>query len=278
MTAIDKSAPALALLRELSKTSGVRISTRQADLESESWGAGGPYDLIVAMHTFNELWRDRTDRVSLRLGLAQRLARSLSPHGRLLLIEPALTAVANDAITLRDALLESGWRVESPCTLAARCPALPEGTCHAEVEWEPPPSLVRLAHAARIGRESLSFSYFLMAPAAARPGTPTASFSAAALPEAALYRVVSERFLAKSGRIRVLICGPGGRFPLSVDGRAAHTAARLFRSLNRYDLVRVENPELRETGWGLTAESRLVVAGRAPVLGPGKSGKSNRPP
>jgi SAM-dependent methyltransferase len=262
VTAVDRSAPAL--LRELSQASGVRISARRADLESESRGMGGPYDLVIAMHTLNELWPERTDRLSLRLGLAQRLARSLSPRGRLLLIEPALTAVANDAIALRDALLGSGWRVESPCTLADRCPALPEGTCHAEVQWEPPPSLTRLAHAARIGREYLAFSYFLLAPA---PPLSAEAPPATALPQDALYRIVSERFLSKSGRLRVLICGPEGRFPLSVDGRATHPAARLFRSLNRYDLIRVENPELRDTGWGLTAESRLVIAGRAPVLG-----------
>jgi SAM-dependent methyltransferase len=263
VTAVDRSQAALDLLRELASAAGRTVDARRADLErpgalAAAIAGRGPFDLIVAMHTLNELWGGSAERVQLRAALVAEMARALSPRGHVLVVEPALTSTANDAITLRDQLLAAGWRVESPCTFAGKCPALPDGTCHAEVQWEPPRDLVRLAHAARIGRESLAFTYFLMAPpgAAAAPG-----FSAHA------YRVVSERFLSKSGRLRFLVCGPEGRFPLSVDGKAGFEAARALRGLKRYDLVRFEGAQKRETGYGLTADSRLWAIRPAPRIG-----------
>jgi SAM-dependent methyltransferase len=275
VTAADRSGPALALLRELAGMCGKSVDTRQVDLADpgapERLRSAGPFDLILAVHTLNELWVGSGDRVARRAVLARGLSGLLAPGGRLLVVEPALTTTANESILLRDELTASGWAVESPCTFAGRCPALPRGTCHAEVEWEPPRELVRLAHAARIGREALGFSYFLLAPPAAvvvqaavqhAPGTGAPGTGV----PAGLYRVVSERFLAKSGRLRVLLCGPEGRFPLSVDGAAHFPAARLFRGLNRYDLVRVGGAQKRETGYGLLPESTLTVVERAPRL------------
>jgi hypothetical protein len=88
-------------------------------------------------------------------------------------------------------LAAGGWRVLAPCTRGGRCPALPSGTCHADVAWDPPPAVRRIGHAARIGRERLAFSYFLLEPPGDAP-------VAAARPS---YRVVSDRFLSKSGRL-----------------------------------------------------------------------------
>ena len=134
--------------------------------------------------------------------------------------------------------------------------------------------VLRIAHAARIGRESLAFSYFLLEPPAGRPRAEQGT-TAQASPR---YRVVSERFLAKSGRLRVLLCGPDGRFPLSVDGRASFSSVRTFRSLGRYDLVKIEGTEQRTTGWGLTASSVLEVVGRAPVLAEQPGRGTKQPP
>ena len=274
--ALDRSATALGLAADLARRTGRRLETRVGDLAGSAEGnrlPDGPFDLVTAIHAVNELWADRDDRLERRRALVEEAGRRLAPGGQVLLVDPALTTTANEAIELRDSLVAAGWKVLAPCTRAGGCPALPEGTCHADVPWSPPTAVQRIGHAARIGRESLAFSYFLLEPpraAAAQPSTPDR------------YRVVSERFLAKSGRLRVLICGPEGRFPLSVDGRASFPSARALRSLRRYDLVRVEGAERRATGWGLVAESILHIDARSPSLGAAaresrQRGQSRRP-
>ncbi|OHD72874.1 MAG: hypothetical protein A2177_03155 [Spirochaetes bacterium RBG_13_68_11] len=275
VTAVDRSAPALEIAVELARRSGRRLETRVADLASGARLPEGPFDLVTAVHTVNELWSDRDDRLDRRRAFVERLAGLLTPGGRVLLVDPALTATANEAIELRDALVAGGWRVLAPCAREEGCPALPSGTCHADVAWDPPPAVRRIGHAARIGRESLAFSYFLLESggsvphhrAAAPPkGAETPAEERPDGSPPALYRVVSDRFLAKSGRLRVLLCGPEGRFPLSVDGRASFPSAGTFRSLSRHDLVRVGGVEQRATGWGLTPTSVLEVVARAPSM------------
>lgn len=263
VTAVDRSASALGAASELARRAGRRLETRVLDLACGAPLPRGPFDLVTAVHAVNELWADRDDRLDRRRAFVGGLADRLASGGRVLLVDPALTATANEAIELRDALVADGWRVLAPCTRGQRCPALPSGTCHAEAAWEPPPAVRRIGHAARIGRERLAFSYFLLAPPRSSAAAPAASAPASH----PLYRVVSERFLAKSGRFRVLLCGPEGRFPLSVDGRASFPSARTLRSLERYDLVAVGGIEQRATGWGLVPESTLEIVAKAPLLG-----------
>ena len=64
--------------------------------------------------------------------------------------------------------------------------------------------------------------------------------------------------LNKGGRVRYLICGPGGRFPFSAkkDDGAARRAG--FFDLQRYDLVRIAEPEIREGGWGFGPSTRII--------------------
>jgi SAM-dependent methyltransferase len=263
--AVDRSAAALELARDAARRLGYRLRTAVADLAAGTGLPSGPFDLVTVVHTLNELWHGDADRLGRRQHLVESLAPLLAPGGLVLVVEPALTRTANEAIELRDALVLDGWRVERPCSRQGRCPAIPSGTCHAEVSWQPPPALVRLAHAARIGRESLTFTYFLLSPPSSEEPAPWEDAPLAADPTG-LYRVVSERFLAKSGRLRVLVCGPAGRFPLSVDSRSAAPAARVLRGLRRYDLVRIQGAEKRETGLGITSATRLEVVDRAPRL------------
>jgi len=267
VTAADRSDASLALARDIARDAGKRLQTRTADLTKESdverLSGSGPFDLLVAVHTLNELWVADPDRIQRRVTLMVRLARLLAPGGRVLLVEPALTTTANDSILVRDSLVRDGWTVVSPCTFAGDCPALPSGTCHAEVAWDPPRAVTRLAHAARIGKEALAFSYFLLAPKGTERAADDVEAQRPTSHPVGHYRVVSERFLAKSGRVRLLVCGPEGRFPVSVDGRSELPAARTLRGLGRYDLVSVERAEKRETGYGLTGESSLRVVRRA---------------
>ncbi len=79
-----------------------------------------------------------------------------------------------------------------------------------------------------------------------------------------LYRVVSESLLSKSGRVRYLVCGPLGRFPLSAPKTARGPGISPFFRLARGDGIRFTGSKRRETGWGLDSESSVDVVERVP--------------
>jgi hypothetical protein len=78
-------------------------------------------------------------------------------------------------------------------------------------------------------------------------------------PDGGTYRVVSEPLLSKSGRIRYLVCGPRGRFPLSAPKRGASPGLKPFYTLRRGEGIRFTGAVRRETGWGLDENSRVMV-------------------
>lgn len=264
VNACDRSGAALALARKIAQGRGHGLETRQWDALKSTGQPTGRYDLVVVAHTLNELWAGHPDRISLRVTLLQRIGALLSPRGRLLVVEPALMKVAQDAIRVRDGLAAGGWKVLMPCIWQGACPALPQGTCHGEFEWSPPREMVRISHAARIGRETLKMAWFVL-----RKGEPSAApETAPAVPETApdggLYRVVSEPLLSKSGRIRYLVCGPLGRFALSAPKECPAPGVKPFYLLKRGEGIRFTGARKRESGWGLDAGSSIAVEERVP--------------
>ena len=255
--ACDRSAAALALARRIAADRGRELATRQWDAVKSTGLPRGPFDMIALGHTLNELWAGHPDRIELRVDLVKRLGAELAPVGRILIIEPALKTTAQEAIRVRDGLVKAGFLVEMPCIWQQACPALPDGTCHGDFDWSPPAEMVRLAHAARIGRETLKMAWFVLQKLPA----------AASSPDGGLYRVVSEPLLSKSGRIRYLVCGPMGRFALSASRDCRGAGIRAFFTLARGDGIRVTGARQRETGWGLDDESRVDVVERTPKLG-----------
>jgi protein-L-isoaspartate O-methyltransferase len=262
VVACDRSAAALALARRIAADRGHALVTRQWDAVKSTGMPRGPFDLIAVGHTLNELWSGHQDRIELRIGLVKRLGEELRPGGKILIIEPALMGTAQEAIRVRDGLANAGFRVEMPCIWQHACPALPDGTCHGEFDWRPPAEMMRLAHAARIGRESLKMAWFVLSRAAVAP----TSDAAPSTPDGGLYRVVSEPLLSKSGRIRYLVCGPRGRFALSASRESRAAGIRPFFKLARGDGIRFAGARQRETGWGLDDESSIDVVERTPGL------------
>ncbi|MGA2639794.1 MAG: small ribosomal subunit Rsm22 family protein [Spirochaetia bacterium] len=266
VTACDRSAAALALARRIARDRGHELSTQQWDARKSSGLPRGPYDLIAVGHTLNELWSGHPDRIALRIALVRKLGGELAPGGRILIIEPALMSAAQEAIRVRDGLVDAGFSVEKPCIWQQACPALPDGTCHGEFEWRPPAEAVRLAHAARIGRETLKMAWFILRKRE-RAGIEATVPPAAFPPDGGLYRVVSEPLLSKSGRVRYLVCGPMGRFALSAPRNCRAAGIRGFFTLARGDGIRFTGARQRETGWGLDDGSRIDVLEHAPKLG-----------
>jgi len=239
------------------------VSITVADIESPESVPAGHFDLVVFGHCLNEIGTG-DDRIPRRLAVVQRASTALASGGAVLVIDPATLNASRDTLVLRDSLVAAGWRVRAPCTWCGPCPALSAGanhTCHDESAWDVPADVRRLAESAGLDRDLIKMTWYLIEPPAAMSGSvpaPQAALLQANVGPAALYRVVSSPMLNKGGRVRYLICGPGGRFPFSAkkDDGAARRAG--FFDLQRYDLVRIAEPDIREGGWGFGLLTRIL--------------------
>jgi SAM-dependent methyltransferase len=238
-----------------------KLSTVLLDLEAAAELPAGSFDLIVMGHCLNELWRGESDALERRLRLVRQAAGSLSPGGRILLVEPALLLTCRELIALRDRLAMDGLRVLSPCPGSYPCPAFaagPDRSCHAESPWAAPESVASLAKAAGLDRESVKWSYFILDSAAA-------PYPADETPLAETRRVVSDPMLNKAGRLRYILCG-NARLE-TISARADDEAARAsgFMRLRRGDIVKALDLEERAGGGlGLGPRSSLETISLAP--------------
>lgn len=262
---VDSSSSALDLARRVLAQGGThteRLRYVTADLEGEEpyreAAESEPFDCVVFGHSLNELWTETPDRADRILSLAAAAAGRLSPEGFLMVVEPALLATSRDALALRDGLTALGWTIFAPCPGRDRktCPALAAGpghTCHDELRWDTPETVRILARRTGLDKDSLKATWFL-----ARPPKAPACLPRSAYPEDA-FRVVSDPLLNKAGRSRYLLCGGSGRFPFSASAEDPRALKSGFAYLRRGDVIRVENPEIRESGWGLGPETRIEV-------------------
>jgi hypothetical protein len=64
--------------------------------------------------------------------------------------------------------------------------------------------------------------------------------------------------LNKAGRLRLLVCGEEGRFPLSAKPGEGYPAEALFRSLKRSDRIELALAARRESGLALGPETIIT--------------------
>jgi hypothetical protein len=251
VTALDFSSAALDLLKALSQDGGQVIRTLPWDA-LDSPLPQGPFQLVTLGHVLNELWPTNPDSLNLRLRLVGRCLDVLAPGGALLILEPALFNTTREALALRDALVKAGHPLWYPCLWRGACPALAQetGTCHSELAWEPPKLVRDLAYAAGLNKEALKAAVLIF-------GKSGQAWPSA--PEGKVFRIVSDPMLNKGGRTRIFGCGPEGRLALSARRDRAGSWKRNFFGLKRGDLVRLENAQARENGYGLEPESGLEV-------------------
>ncbi|MEI8093693.1 MAG: methyltransferase domain-containing protein [Spirochaetales bacterium] len=244
VTAADRSAPALQKARELATLGGFELTTQVWQAEDAALPAGGPWDLILLGHFVNELAAGAPDRKERRAAFLERLASQLNPGGVVLLIEPASHGPNAEALALRDAVVARGWGVQGPCFYQKACPALVAGAaCHDLLTWKVPHLVAQSARRAGIDKRELPFTWLALRPS----GPPPADSSR--------YRVLSESMVNKAGRRRMLVCGEAGRFSLSAPGAYR---SPLWLGLQRGDALTITEPEVRESGWGIGAATRLA--------------------
>lgn len=206
-----------------------------------AFGDGKKFDFIVASHSLNELWKNEKKRGEKLLAFLQNVCGQLEDDGLLLLMEPALLATSRALLEARDALIQNGMTVLSPCLCSqAPCPALenPNATCHFAFDWEMPNIVADLARFAGLNRADVKMTYFVFGRNGSQCQEVVQDQKDAAL-------VVSEPMLNKAGRIRYVLCDGKSRFTLSAKNGDPNAAAQGFFDLKRYDKIKIAGAQVR---------------------------------
>ena len=208
------------------------------------------FDLISFQHILNELWPNDPDRIQKRLSLVKSLLPRLTPDGRLLFIEPALTATSRDLLLLRNRLLSEGFFIEAPCLFDHACPVLEKAgdTCHMDFKWSPPAFLKTSIKLAGFRKKELKMTYFIFR-------TQPVSTS----PDQQTFRIVSDKMLSKNGKIRFIGCHQEGRVSLSLHPTEIQPGNRAFLNLKRGDLMKIAGLEKTDKGYKLHADSSVKI-------------------
>jgi hypothetical protein len=167
--AVDLSKAALddgaALLKAVgADVDGLQLLDRSITAPPSTWLPAGEVDVVVAANVLNEVSDPRDPAPRLRL--AKTLVQTVSPAGRLLVVEPAMRVEARALMAVRDAVVVDGFAsVLSPCRGARACPLLDTrgDWCHGDVEWTSrPPAYKALEQAAGLRKDTLSASHLLL--------------------------------------------------------------------------------------------------------------------
>lgn len=258
VVACDRAEDALALAASLDPT---RVTTARWNAQADAVPEG-PFDVIFMGHLLNELWADaeEADALAQRRALCERALAQLAPGGKLILVEPALKATSRQALALRDALVGRGHTILAPCLHQGPCPALASERdwCHTEQPWQPPEWTAQITRQVGIGRRSLKMTCLVFAPGARALG-------ALADPAQRPFRIVSDPLHSK-GKWTWIGCGPEGRVGLVLMKRDLARHNKVFRQLQRGDIISVSATRERGDGLALSAESRVQVLLEADAL------------
>lgn len=276
---VDKSERALGAavkIAEAGRRAGLplEVSAERFALEDFRPPEGARFDLIVASHSFNELYPTAPKRIELRRDLIRAMLPALRDGGLLLILEPSAHYTCIPLLELRDSLLSPELRCVGPCPHSLACPMLARDgrPCFSEWNWRAPASIAQLAEGAGLDRTSLKASWvaFIKEPhgdAFARPGL-VRDDNAAEDGAAIRGRVVSEPMLNKAGRVRYIVCGENGALAtISAPQRDERAAGAGFFEPRRGDLIELEGLDTRGEGhFGFGPTARLSVKMRAPRL------------
>ncbi len=214
------------------------------------------FDIGVSCHLFNELWKDKSDKIERRTAFAESALSALKDDGEMILCEPSLLETSRDLIAVRDKIVEHGFFVKAPCPSCHACPALKAGenhTCHAEYPVEDAGSIAYLAKKAKLDRTSVKMTYFVFSKSEAKheENAETDAKSLKAI-------VVSDAMLNKAGRIRFILCDGEKRIAVSAKKDDERAKKIGFFDLKRMDFVQFSNLEERGEAFGIKSESTLT--------------------
>jgi ribosomal protein RSM22 (predicted rRNA methylase) len=197
-----------------------------------------PYDLILVANCLNELFGTTTDPIASRTQFIADLLPMLTPHGTLMLVEPALRSTSRALHQVRDRLLrEKRCTVYSPCLHERGCPALihPDDWCHEERPWDPPAHIETIDREVGFIKDALKFSYVLL-----RKDGRTIMAR-----DPQTFRIVSELRVMK-GDTRAWVCNELGRSEIGRLDRAKSGTNAAWDECRRGSIVKVEGLQRKE--------------------------------
>ncbi len=283
ITLLDKSREALdmaaKLIAAMDEKESSRVSTSVVDLESLVKLPTGPFDLIIASHSANELWKLDAQALDKRALLFGKAVELLAEGGLLLFVEPSAVVTSRPALALRNRLLQDfsgSLRCVAPCPGSYSCPILAAGesrSCHSTWAWNPYEPIAALAAAAGLDRDSVKSTWFALKKTGAVPPTPASSIptsvdaTARSVKELSSLegRIISEAMLNKAGRFRYILCTSSGMASFSAKANDSAAETTSFFSLRRGDMIKASLLEQREgeNNFGFIAGSKLDIVMKA---------------
>ncbi len=197
ITLIDQNKPilkdGLSILRRVAEDR-VTLRSHIANITQSKLIKPGskPFDLIFIANALNEI-SDLSKRARL---INQLIKHHLSPHGRIIIVEPALRRQTRELMELRNLLVEHDINIHAPCLHQAACPMLAANKrdwCHAYWNWEQPRLIKKMDQLVGIKKDYLKASYLVLG-----HDTPTHDPSH--------WRIVSGA-LNSNGKSERLLCG-----------------------------------------------------------------------
>lgn len=260
VTAVDGSNAALSQARQLwdgyCQAAGVgtaRLQAYEGDLEGGAWLERvkqlGHFDLIIIANCLNEIYADAKDPIEMRSGLVTECVSLLSPHGTVMIVEPALRETSRGLLHVRDRLLqEKRCNVYSPCLHENDCPAMinPHDWCHEERIWDPPAVIQEIDEQVGFIKDALKFSYLLLR----KDGKTIVERG----PD--VYRVVSELREMK-GEKRAWLCNEQGRQEVGRQDRLASPQNEALDYWHRGAIVQIGRIAHKERGGKVSALGRI---------------------
>ena len=254
---MERSQSALQAALGMAREHGFELTGVRSDLQrAQEWPVA---DGMIMGHALGELWCGGEERIEQRAALCEAWLERLRPQGWLVLIEPALRETSRELLQVRDVLVERGHEIFAPCLRAGGCPALERERdwCHSERAWTPPRVVSQIMSAAGLKRRTLKMSYLILCP------------DQHSARDEQVFRIVSEPLHTK-GRYHHVACGEAGRHGVTLLSRQKGRMAKVFKKLERGDVVRLQGLEERGDGLRLGAKfgvERVCKVGEPPPCG-----------
>lgn len=155
--------------------------------------------------------------------------------GKIVLIEPGTKKDARDLQALRDELVlhKKQVRVLAPCLHQEKCPlnvVNKRDWCHFYFDWDTPDFIKKVDRLIGNQKDWLNCSYLVLGNEKTSPAIGRDQ-----------WRVISNLMWTK-GKGEVVLCGPLGRYHVTLLDRNQSPANQLFKKIRRGDMVKIKVP------------------------------------